>query len=811
MSLVQTALAQSPATPLQAAPARQDISPTDIPNRADIDERIVLDVIQRASDVNPADALQPPLDALSKSVDKLSRRYKQDELMLLPIVRLQSLERYWRFCERRADSWRAELSRASARYLEDAADLSRRSAEWRATRQTAESAGITTPLIERATAVQAQIALAEQALASPLEKQARLRELANALSAKIQAGQRMVTEAITHNDMRLSAIDAPALWEPTAQSSTDNAFDSLKAGVALESEFVTEYNAAHYWGRLIYLFSSLAVLPVLLWLNWRSRNRVTNDVELQASLHVLRRPFSSWLLLTASGVLIVASNGPIVMNQLALLCVLIPVLRLLPDRVYRALGAWPYVASVLYLLNLLGFLLLANTFLHRCHLLAVTILTLVMLLWLLLRPRQQTAAVNTSTDAHLLTIRIMRIASWIAVVILATSSIANVYGNVSLAEMLTDALLFSGYVGLALYAGANVLTSMLHLLLSRPAVARVHLIAQSGRAILRSVTRLLYTVAFIGWAIIMAYQFRILRPLQQAAAIVSDYEVSLGALSVSLGGVLLFLFSVWLAFWVAKTVRFILRDEVLPNMSLPRGVANSIASLTYYALVLLGLLTALVVAGFQIGQLTLVIGAIGVGVGLGLQNVVNNFVSGLILMFERPIQLGDAIDVAGSSGTVREIGMRATTLATFDGAEVVVPNGTLLSEKLVNWTLSNKSCRMEVKLGVAYGTPPKQVIDLLLQVAKATPGIIEKPQPAILFTGFGSNSLDFKVRAWTDNYDEWISVHSDLTLRIHDAIVAAGIEIPVPQRDLHLRSIDPDVKAALTRQDISTDTKKDGT
>jgi small-conductance mechanosensitive channel len=727
--------------------------------------------------------------------------------MLLPIVRLQSLERYWRFCERRADSWRAELNRASARYLEDAADLSRRSAEWRATRQAAETAGITTPLIERATAVQTQIALAEQALAGPLEKQARLRELANALSAKIQAGQRMVTEAITHNDMRLSAIDAPALWDPTAQSSTDNTFDSLKAGVVLESEFVTEYNAAHYWGRLIYLFGALALLPVLLWLGWRSRKRVTNDVELQASLHILRRPFSSWLLLTATGVLVAASNGPIVMNQIALLCVLVPVLRLLPDRVYRALGAWPYIASGLYLLNLLGFFLIANTFLHRSHLLAVTILTLIMLLWLLLRPRQQ-PTINTATDSHALTVSIMRIASWIAVVVLAISGVANVYGNISLAEMLTDALLFNGYVGLTLYAGANVLTSMLHLLLSRPAMARVHLIAQSGRAILRSITRLLYAAAFIGWAIITLDRFRVLRPLRQIADDVVDYKLSLGELSISAGGVLLFLFSVWLAFWIAKTVRFILQDEVLPNMSLQRGVAHSIASLTYYALVLLGLMVALVASGFEIGQLTLVIGAIGVGVGLGLQNVVNNFVSGLILMFERPIQQGDVIDVAGSSGTVREIGMRATTLTTFDGADVLVPNGTVLSEKLVNWTLSNTDCRMEVNIGVAYGTSPRQVIELLLQAAAATPGVVAEPRPCALFMAFGANSLEFKLRAWTNTYDEWVNIRSDLTLRIHDAIVAAGIEIPFPQRDLHLRSIDPEIKDVLMRQDVRGDISK---
>jgi small-conductance mechanosensitive channel len=264
-----------------------------------------------------------------------------------------------------------------------------------------------------------------------------------------------------------------------------------------------------------------------------------------------------------------------------------------------------------------------------------------------------------------------------------------------------------------------------------------------------------------------------------------------------LGGVLVFFFSVLLAFWVARTVRFILREEVLPNMSLDRGVANSISSLSYYALMMIGLFVALAAAGFQISQLTIIIGALGVGIGLGLQSIVNNFVSGLILMFERPIQPGDVIEVTGTTGTVRDIGMRATTVTTFEGADVVVPNGAILSEKLINWTLNNTNRRMEVSVGVAYGTQPKLVLDLLFKVTTETQGVISYPQPAVLFKGFGASSLDFVIRAWTDNFSDWVNIHSNLTLRVHDAIVAAGIEIPFPQQDLHIRSIDPAIKAAL--------------
>jgi small-conductance mechanosensitive channel len=141
--------------------------------------------------------------------------------------------------------------------------------------------------------------------------------------------------------------------------------------------------------------------------------------------------------------------------------------------------------------------------------------------------------------------------------------------------------------------------------------------------------------------------------------------------------------------------------------------------------------------------------------------------------------------------------MRATTVTTFEGADVVVPNGAILSEKLINWTLNNTHRRMEVEVGVAYGTQPKLVLELLMKVTTETHGVISYPQPAVLFKGFGASSLDFVIRAWTDNFGDWVNIHSNLTLRVHDAIVAAGIEIPFPQQDLHIRSIDPAIKMAF--------------
>jgi small-conductance mechanosensitive channel len=343
----------------------------------------------------------------------------------------------------------------------------------------------------------------------------------------------------------------------------------------------------------------------------------------------------------------------------------------------------------------------------------------------------------------------------------------------------------------------TVLSSVLRLLLARRALSRFSIVTQHAGPLLQSFTRLLGFAALAAWVIVLLNEFRIFRPIRDAVVAVLTHELRFGEISLTLGGVLLFFFSVWLAFWVAKTVRYVLQDEVLPKMSLPRGVGNSISSLSYYALVITGLFVALAAAGFEVSQLAFVVGALGVGIGFGLQNVVNNFVSGLILMFERPIQPGDVVEVSGTSGKVREIGMRATTLSTFEGADVVVPNGVLLNEKLINWTLSDMDRRIDVNVGVAYGSDPRKVLGLLMDVTTSTEGIATTPAPAVLFVGFGASSLDFSIRAWTNNFGDWVNIRSNLTVRVHDALLAAGVEIPFPQQSLHVRSVSPDAAAAL--------------
>jgi small-conductance mechanosensitive channel len=187
--------------------------------------------------------------------------------------------------------------------------------------------------------------------------------------------------------------------------------------------------------------------------------------------------------------------------------------------------------------------------------------------------------------------------------------------------------------------------------------------------------------------------------------------------------------------------------------------------------------------------LTVLFGALGIGVGFGLQGVTNNFVSGIILLLERPIKVGDRIEVGNVNGDVINISPRATTIVTNDNIAIIVPNADFISSKVVNWSYTNRNVRFNFPVGVSYGSDPEQIRRVLLEVALAHQGVLKDPKPSVLFDGFGDSSLNFLLRVWTREFATVPGVlRSDLYFAISRAFKEHGIEIPFPQRDLHIKS-----------------------
>lgn len=246
---------------------------------------------------------------------------------------------------------------------------------------------------------------------------------------------------------------------------------------------------------------------------------------------------------------------------------------------------------------------------------------------------------------------------------------------------------------------------------------------------------------------------------------------------------LLYTFSGWLRARLERTW--------LTSTRIERGTREAIVTITGYSLIAIAILIVLGIAGVEFTNLAIIAGALSVGIGFGLQNIVNNFVSGLILLFERPIKTGDWIVVGGTEGYVRKIRMRSTQIQTFDRADVIVPNSELIASQVTNWMLQDVRGRIRVPVGVAYGSDVEKVRDVMLQVAEEHEGIINNDpdlKPVVLFRGFGDSALDFELRAHIQNIDKRLQVISDINFAINKLFQDNHIEIPFPQRDLHVKN-----------------------
>ncbi len=257
------------------------------------------------------------------------------------------------------------------------------------------------------------------------------------------------------------------------------------------------------------------------------------------------------------------------------------------------------------------------------------------------------------------------------------------------------------------------------------------------------------------------------------------------------------IFVIYAAILTSKAIQTLLLNKVLPRYGAAKGVQLSITRLAHYAILTIGFVIMLRVLGFELNQLALLGGALGVGIGFGLQAIVNNFASGLILLFERPIKVGDTIQIGSDIGEVKNLGLRATIIQTFDNAEIVVPNSDLVTGQVTNWTLGDRRVRVKIPVGVAYGTDVAKVLQILIACGNANPVVLSTPKPSAFFLAFGASSLDFELRVWISEFLDKIQVLSDLNQDIENEFALQNIEIPFPQTDLHLRSVDEAAAARM--------------
>jgi potassium-dependent mechanosensitive channel len=390
-------------------------------------------------------------------------------------------------------------------------------------------------------------------------------------------------------------------------------------------------------------------------------------------------------------------------------------------------------------------------------------------------------------------LREARLYAWVlrlAAVVFAAVLCADLWGEAKLAEFLLVSVLRT----LAL-----VLVFGLLRYLVRGGLERAVRSAVSRHAALlgRNTALVVQRLAWLGDVLIGVVMLAVLlmtwqvydNPAEAITGLLSVHA-TIGSQQITIGLVMLAIAALgvsYLASWILQTL---LTENVLARRHVDTGVSLSVSRLLHYALVSIGFVLALVVLGVDLTKMTLLASALGVGIGFGLQTIVNNFVCGLILLLERPIRVGDTIDLGGQLAKIAKIGLRSTTVRTADQADVIVPNTELITNRVTNWTLTNRQARSIIPVGVAYGSDVALVMQTLKECALAHPGVLKSPEPQVLFRGFGDSSLDFELCAWVADLDTRGQVASDLHQDIDRRFRQAGIEMPFPQRDLHVRSVE---------------------
>lgn len=252
---------------------------------------------------------------------------------------------------------------------------------------------------------------------------------------------------------------------------------------------------------------------------------------------------------------------------------------------------------------------------------------------------------------------------------------------------------------------------------------------------------------------------------------------------------LILVLSLFLLFYISSKIKKILVNKIFPRYDLDIGVSQSIATIVRYLLIIVGLIIIFQTTGIDLTALGLLVGALGVGIGFGLQSITNNFISGIIILFERPIKVGDRIEIDNLAGNIVKISARATTIITNDNIAVIVPNSDFINSRVINWSHNNRRIRLNFPVGVSYNEDPEKIRKLLREVASENSGILDTPEPYVLFEAFGDSSLNFNLLVWTIEYiDRPKILKSELYFEIFRKFKEHQVEIPFPQRDIHLKS-----------------------
>ena len=527
----------------------------------------------------------------------------------------------------------------------------------------------------------------------------------------------------------------------------------------------------------------LVVLAVLFYAMRRKVHRWKAGEGSAAINTVVDAPFSAALVASLLFASWPYSPAPPTVRHLFEALALVPIIRLLKPTVDQRAVVWLYALGFLFFLDTLRHAFAGTALFDQVMVVLEALAGMAVLGWSLVYGDLQRSLVQTSGSTRR---RALRTGASLVLITFGVGLVAGVLGYMRIARLLISAVLIGGALAVALIASIRILCGVVSYGIRVRPLGRLQMVRHHRDLLEHRIHRVLIWLSIVAWSVRVLGYVGLLQPALSIGKAALSAKLERGSISVSLEDVLAFVLVVWAANLLSGYIRFVLQEDVYSRRGIPQGKAFAASRLLHYVILAIGLVVGMGVLGVDLTKVTVLLGAFGVGLGFGLQNVVNNFVSGLILLFEQPIHVGDFVEVGDLYGQVQQIGMRASTVRTRQGAEIIVPNSQLVSEQVTNWTLSDQLRRISLPVGVSYGSAPPKVIEVIEAAGGKHPRVLKNPPPKGLFVGFGDSSINFNLRVWTDQFADWSKIKSEVAIAVYDAVQAAGMSFPFPQREVRL-------------------------
>jgi small-conductance mechanosensitive channel len=752
--------------------------------------RSLLDTQQAA--VTPTREIQAILDALPGQAEQLQTRLEQTRAQLErnpPLAAVEQLGAGWEATRTKLRGWNEELTQWAGRVEQERTRLSSLRDSWLRAREGSSGGGAPKVVLDQIDGIVAAINVARTRVESRLSTLLAAQYRLALLQRRADEALSRTAQARSDRLRRLGQREGPSLWDPGIWAGA--VAQTAAAGrdvLGAEKALVGEVRQQHVHRAPLHALLFVILLAVV----WRGRRAASHwnaeDPTIGTVVEVFNRPASSALVVSCFAAPWIYEEATPALMRLVALVAIVPVVRLIRPSLDRSVAPVLYIFGALFLVDAIRSVIASAPLFEHVVFLAEMLVASGATLWVLKARRREAVAVP---DVDAMEAAALRLFGRLLLAAFAVAFVLGSVGYVGLGRLIGAGALGSAYFGLAILAALEVAKGLIAILLRSRPLGLLASVQQGRAALERRLVRILRWIGVLVWIAATLASLTLLPGVASAVRRALTAQWGWGAIQISLGDLVIFALTIWLSFVVASAVRLLLSEDVFPRVRLARGLPLAMSLVIQYALILTGFTLALAALGVDLTKLTIVAGAFGVGAGLGLQNLVNNFASGLILLFERPLHLGDVVQIPGVAGEVRHIGARATLVRTADGAEVFIPNSQLVSQNVTNWTYSDRRRRIVLPVKVAYGAAPKRVSELLITIAAKHPLVLDQPAPAVVLMGFGENSLDFELRAWTDRFGDAETIQSELADAVYAGLTEAAIDLPVPRRDVRLRSADP--------------------